>query len=156
MQLPHQRTATHSTAAGPRHCQDARSGNRCRPARVLQQLDVWYVQPEFKAASAFRWRKMLSPGHCVMLCGDCGPPAPPNCVACSTGCQCGNASTTGSNSSLSRHDALAARSTYERRSKRFATWHDKTEYAWHVSVETTVFTNYNSVVVVVTSSLMMT
>ena len=30
------------------------------------------------------------------------------------------------------------------------------EYAWHVSVETTVFTYYYSVVVDVTSSLMMT
>jgi len=49
---------------------------------------------------------------------------------------------------------------YEGRSKSFATWHDNVKmsmhYAWHVSVETTVFTYYNSVVVDVTSSLMMT
>jgi len=39
----------------------------------------------------FRWRKMLSPWQCVALRG---PPAPPNYVARSTGCLCGNATTT--------------------------------------------------------------
>ena len=54
--------------------------------------------------------------------------------------------------------AVATLPPYEGCSKSFATSHDnvKKEYAWHVSVETTVFTYYNSVVVDVTSSLMMT
>jgi len=51
MQLPHPRTATRTTAAGPRHCQDTRPENSCRPVRLMQQLDVWYVQLEFQAAS---------------------------------------------------------------------------------------------------------
>jgi len=46
LQLLHPRTATHSTADGPRHCQDARPGNRCHLAQLLQQLDVWYVEPD--------------------------------------------------------------------------------------------------------------
>jgi len=52
--------------------------------------------------------KMLSPGQCVVLHGS---PAPPNYVARCTSCLANKTSTTRSHSSLSRHDALAARST---------------------------------------------
>jgi len=53
---------------------------------------------------------------------------------------------------------LKGYSTYEGRSKSFATWHDSVKMSMHGNYQskTTVFTYYNSVVVVVMSSLMMT
>ena len=41
-------TVVHSTLLYRRNCEDARPGNRCRPAQLLQQPDVWYVQPELE------------------------------------------------------------------------------------------------------------
>jgi len=80
---------------------------RCSPTESITAT-AWCVVCPTGISSGFRWRNMLSPGQCVALRG---PPAPPNYVAGCTGCLCGNASTTGSHSSLSRHDALATRST---------------------------------------------